>query len=110
VYLDVAGLKSIKAEAGWYEAFLLYNTRVPPVAPARPNGQAQFGAITPDDAAILAAMGTGHNVPGTVFTLDGQEPRFPSAQDHWPDRWSNVVTFPVNAGAFNALQNDDAHA
>jgi hypothetical protein len=110
VYLDVSGLKSINAEAGTYEAFLLYNTRVPPVAPARPNGQAQFGTITPEDAVILAAMGTGHNVPGNVFTLDGQEPRFPSAQDRWPDRGSNVVTFPVNAGTFNALQKGDAHA
>jgi hypothetical protein len=110
VYLDIAGLKPIHAEAGAYEAFLLYNTHVPPVAPPRSNGQAQFGTITPEDAAVMRAMGSGNNTPGNVFTLDGNAPRFPSAQDHWPDRTSNVVTFPVNAGTFNSLRNGDAHA
>lgn len=109
VYLDVAGLKSIKAEGGNYELQLWYDSHVPPVGPARPDGTASFGTITSEDARILAAMGTGNNVPGNVFTLDGKAPRYPSPDDVWPGKISNVVPFPINAGAFNTLRQDDGH-
>jgi hypothetical protein len=110
VYLDIAGLQPAMAEGGSYELFALYNTLVPPVAAARANGQAQFGTITAEDAAILAKQGTGNNVPGNIFTLGGGAPKFYSPTDVWPTSGSNVVTFPVNCGIFNALASGDAHA
>jgi len=29
--------------------------------------------LTPADAALLAKMGTHHNIPGSLFTLDGKD-------------------------------------
>jgi hypothetical protein len=110
IYLDISGLQPALAEVGVYEATLLYNTQIPPVAPPRPNGEAQYGTMTAEDALVMAARGSGNNVPGNIFTLDGNAPRFPSPADVWPDKTSNVVTWPVNAGTFNALQETDAHA
>jgi hypothetical protein len=81
------------------------------VAEPRADGTgAQFGKITADDAAALAAMGSGNNVPGNLFTLDGNAPRFPSATDHFPDNETNVVSLFLSMGAYNALQQSDAHA
>jgi hypothetical protein len=39
-------------------------------------------------------MGTGNNVAGNIFTVDGQARHFPSASDHFPDKQTNVV--PIN--------------
>lgn len=110
IYVDVSGLKTVKSEAGWYEATLMYTTKIPPVAPPRPNGRAQFGTMTPEDQAFLAAMGDGNNgVVGHVFTATGNAPRYPDYDDVWPFAMTNLVTFPVTAGTFNALEGDDAH-
>ncbi len=109
VYLDISGLKTIKAETGWYEATIMYTTRIPPIAPARPDGHAQFGYMTPEDAEIMAAQGTGNNVPGNVFSKGGVAPRYPAKHDVWPDDYTSLVTFPLTAGTFNALSMDDAH-
>lgn len=110
VYLDIAGLQPAMAESGVYELFALYNTMVPPSAAPRADGQAQYGTITPDDAKALSQMGAGNNVPGNIFTLDGNAPRFYSPDDRWPGKGTNVITFPVNAGTFNSLSSGDAHA
>ncbi len=110
VYVDIAGLQPAMAEGGAYELLALYNTLVPPIAAPRPDGRAQFGTITPDDAVILARQGTGNNVPGNIYTLGGEAPRFYSPSDVWPTSGSNIVTFPVNCGMFNALASGDAHA
>ncbi|MFT5163244.1 MAG: hypothetical protein ACI9FJ_001830 [Alteromonadaceae bacterium] len=110
VYIDVSGLKTIKGESGWYEATLMYTTQIPPVAEARKDGHAKFGFMTPEDHAIMSAQGTGYNATiGHVFTKGGVDPRYPAKGDVWPNDVNNLVTFPVTAGTFNALQMDDAH-
>src|SRR3989442_3885736 len=78
--------------------------------PPRPDGHAQFGTITAADAAALAAMGSHHNVPGQVFTVDGNAERFPSESDHFPDVQTNVVPVHLSMGAYNCLQQADCHA
>jgi len=110
IFTDISGLFVINNEAGWYEGWMIHDIIVPPVAEPRPNGLAQFGTITPEDAAVLAAMGSGNNVPGNIFTADGNAPVFPSANDVFPDIGKNTVAFPVSIGAFNSLQQSDVHA
>ena len=61
---------------------------MPPVAAPLADGRAQFGTMTPADAAALAARGTGNNVPGHFFTLDGNAVRFSSAAGRFrATRW-----------------------
>jgi len=55
-------------------------------------------------------MGTGNNVPGNVFTMDGLQVHLPSAADHFPDVQTNVVPLQESMGAYNALQQSDVHA
>ena len=74
------------------------------------DGHAQFGFITADDAKALASMGTGNNVPGATLTTDGKAPRFPSENDHFPDVQTNVVPVQLSMGAYNSLQQADAHS
>ncbi len=112
IFTDVSGLFVINNESGWYEGWMIHDLVVPPIAPARADrsGNAQFGTITAADAAGLRAIGTGNNVPGNIFTLDGTRAHLPSPQDHFPDVQSNTVGFPVSLGTFNAQQQSDVHA
>jgi hypothetical protein len=111
VFTDISGLFVINNESGWYEGWMIHDVTVPAVDPvARPDGHAQFGAILPRDAALLSKMGTGNNVPGHTFTVDGKKPHFPSPSDRFPDVQTNVVPIYVSMGAFNSLQQSDAHA
>jgi hypothetical protein len=111
VFTDISGLFVINNESGWYEGWMIHDLAVAAVnTTARPDGHAQFGTILPADAAILKRMGNGNNVPGNVFTIDGNPAQFPSATDHFPDRQSNVVPLYVSMGTYNALQQSDAHA
>jgi hypothetical protein len=105
IFTDISGLFVINNESGWYEGWLVWDLRVPRVAEPLPDGRAQFGTMTPADAAALAARGTGNNVPGTFFTLDGNAPRFSSATIP-----GNTVGVPVSIGTFNAQQQSDVHA
>jgi hypothetical protein len=105
MFTDISGLFVINNESGWYEGWMMHDLRVPPVAAPLADGRAQFGTITPADAAALAARGTGNNVPGRFFTLDGNEVRFSSATVP-----GNTVSFSVSIGAFNAQQQSDVHA
>jgi hypothetical protein len=73
------------------------------------KGQPPFGMITANDAAMLAKMGSGNNVPGNFFTVDGNSPHIPQPTDHFPDRVSNVVPIQLSMGAYNALQQSDVH-
>jgi hypothetical protein len=67
--------------------------------------------ITAADTAALETMGTHHNVPvGAIFTVDGNDVRFPDRTDHFPDRQTNVVPIQLSMGAWNALQQSDGHA
>jgi len=110
VFTDISPLFVINNESGWYEGWMIHDIRVPPVAPPRHDGHAQFGTITARDAEILKRMGTGNNVPGHIFTADGRAPHFPSASDHFPDRQTNVVPLQVSMGTYNAMQQSDAHS
>ncbi len=110
VFTDVSGLFVINNESGWYEGWMIHDLKVPRVAPARPSGRAQYGTITAEDAAALAARGTHNDVPGNFFSTDGNVARLPSATDHFPDVQSNEIPFPVSIGTFNASQQSDIHA
>jgi hypothetical protein len=109
IMTDISGLFVINNESGWYEGWMIHDLQVAAVQPCDGNGHAKFGTITPGDAAKLAAMGNGNNAPGRVFTVDGNAPHFPSATDHFPDRVTNVVPLQLSMGAYNALQQSDAH-
>jgi hypothetical protein len=110
IFTDIRGLFVINNESGWYEGWMIHDVRVADVAPPDAHGRAQFGKITPADAVKLAAMGTGNNVPGHFFTVDGKAPHFPSPSDHFPDRVANIVPLHLSMGAYNCLQQSDCHA
>lgn len=107
IFTDISGLFVINNESGWYEGWLMWDLRVPAVAEPLADGRARFGTMTPADAAALAAMGTGNNVPGRLFTLDGSAVRFSSADGTIS---GNTVGLPVSIGTFNAQQQSDVHA
>lgn len=53
----------------------------------------------------------GVNSPGAVFSADGKQVRFPSAEDNFGTGIQrNTIGYPVSIGAFNALQQSDVHA
>ena len=110
VWTDLSGLFVINNESGWYEGWMIHDLAVPPVAPPRADGHAQFGKMTSADAAAIAALGTHHNVPGKIFTTDGNDLRYPSATDVWPNKQANVVPLALSMGAYNCLQQSDCHA
>ena len=110
VFTDISPLFVINNESGWYEGWMIHDITVPNVAAPRKDGHAQFGTITQRDAEKLKRMGTGNNVAGNIFTVDGQAPHFPSASDHFPDKQTNVVPINESMGAYNAYQQSDVHS
>ena len=110
IFTDISGLFVINNESGWYEGWMIHDLRVAPTAPPRAGGQAQFGTITAADAAALKAMGSGHNLAGHIFTMDGKDVRLPNEKDHFPDLQTNVVPIQLSMGAYNCLQQSDCHA
>ncbi len=110
VFTDISGLFVINNESGWYEGWMIHDLRVLPIAQPRHSGRAAYGTITPEDAAAIRALGSHNNVSGNFFTVDGNSPQLPSAADHFPDRQTNTVAFPVSIGTFNAQQQSDIHA
>jgi hypothetical protein len=109
IITDISGLFVINNESGWYEGWMIHDLEVAPVQAPDAQGRPLFGTITAADAKLLAAMGSGNNVPGGTFTVDGNAVRLPSASDHFPDSVSNVVPIQLSMGAYNALQQSDAH-
>jgi|GEM_PF-399330 len=109
IITDISGLFVINNESGWYEGWMIHDLRVAQVHEPAQDGSAIYGTITPNDAALLAQMGSGNNVPGNFFTVDGEEPRPPSASDNFPDRVTNLVPLQLSMGAYNSLQQSDAH-
>jgi hypothetical protein len=109
VFTDLSNLFVINNESGWYEGWMIHDVRVPSVAPPRPGGRAQFGTMTAADAAALRAMGAHNNVPGRLFTMDGNAPHFPNADDRFPQRQTNVVPIQLSMGAVNCMQQTDCH-
>src|SRR5437588_7343179 len=77
IFTDISGLFVINNESGWYEGWMIHDLTVPETAPPRPDGHAQFGTLTPQDAGMLSLMGSGHNVFRATFTTDGNEVRPP---------------------------------
>lgn len=110
IFTDISGLFVINNESGWYEGWMIQDIPVPRVDAPRADGTAQFGSMTAEDAEVLAAIGDGNNVPGRVFTVDGQAARFPAAGDRFPDIGKNTIAHPVSMGNYNALQQSDAHS
>ncbi len=110
IFTDISGLFVINNESGWYEGWMIHDLTVAPVAPPRPDGHAQFGKLLQADSVAIKKMGTHQNVQGRIFTVDGNDVRFPSATDHFPDVQTNVVPIQLSMGAYNSLQQSDAHA
>ena len=110
IFTDISPMFVINNESGWYEGWMIHDITVPAVATRRPDGHAQFGMITQQDADVLKRMGTGNNVPGNIFTLDGKAPHFPSASDRFPHLQTNVVPIHESMGAYNAMQQSDVHS
>lgn len=115
IFTDISNLFVINNESGWYEGWMIHNLRVAPVQPPRAGplpapGHAQFGTITPQDAAALVAQGSHHNVPGAFFTTDGNAVRPHNSSDHFPDRQTNLVPLYLSMGAYNCLQQADCHS
>ncbi len=108
MFTDISGLFVINNESGWYEGWMIHDVVVPEVG--EDAGKATFGKITLADARALQRMGYGNNVPGHVFTTDGNVVRVPSSSDRFPDAQANTVALPVSTGAFNAHQQSDLHA
>ncbi|MET0988241.1 MAG: hypothetical protein ABW034_22810, partial [Steroidobacteraceae bacterium] len=110
IFTDISGLFVINNESGWYEGWMIHDVVVPNVAPPRNDGHAQFGTVTAADAAAIVAMGGHHNVPGGLFTVDGNAIRFPNSKDHFPDQQSNLLPVSLSMGAYNCLQQSDCHS
>jgi hypothetical protein len=110
VFTDLSGLFVINNESGWYEGWMIHDLRVAPVGAATATGKPEFGFITQQDADALKAMGTGHDVSGQYFTMDGRDVRLPSDSDRFPSRQTNVVPIQLSMGAYNCLQQSDCHA
>lgn len=109
VFSDLSNLFVINNESGWYEGWMIHDVRVPQVAAPKSDQHPQFGTITAADARVLYAMGAHNNVPGNIFTLDGDAPHFPSPNDRWPHRQTNVLPIQLSMGAMNCLQQADCH-
>jgi hypothetical protein len=110
IFTDIHPLFVINNESGWYEGWMIHDITVPAAAPPRADGHARFGMLTDRDAQLLKRMGTGNNVPGNIFTIDGRAPHFPSASDHFPHVQANVAPLHVSMGAYNAMQQSDVHS
>jgi hypothetical protein len=110
VFTDISGLFVINNESGWYEGWMIHDLTVAAVGAPRSNGHATFGTILPADAAALQAVGSGNNIPGHTFTLDGNAVRLPSETDNFPSVQTNVVPIQLSMGAYNAMQQTDVHA
>ncbi|HEY3307238.1 MAG TPA: hypothetical protein VGJ93_02175 [Desulfuromonadaceae bacterium] len=109
IFTDISGLFVINNESGWYEGWMIHDVVVPAVASPRSDGHAQFAKITQADATAIKTMGSGNNVPGHIFTMDGKAEHFPSPNDKFPDTQTNVVPVNLSMGAYNSLQQSDAH-
>ncbi len=110
IFTDISGLFVINNESGWYEGWMIHDLVVPNVKAPGPDGHAQFGRMTQADADAIAALGNHHDTPGHKFTTDGNNPRLPSADDHFPDTQSNLVPIQLSMGAYNCIQQSDCHS
>ena len=111
VFTDVGGLFVINNESGWYEGWMIHDLEVAPTDNTpRADGHAHFGTLLKRDADALQAMGMGNNIFPHTFTTDGKPPRPPSNSDQFPSVQTNLVPLQLSMGAWNSLQQSDAHA
>jgi hypothetical protein len=114
IFTDVCGVVVINNESGWYEGWIAHDIKVPQVGQAGADGSAPFGQITQADADAMAAMGSHNNMPGNIFTRDGNAPRgTQSMTDFASNNFTtaeNTLPVVVSLGTWNALQGEDAHA
>jgi hypothetical protein len=109
VFTDLSNLFVINNESGWYEGWMIHDLIVPPIAKPLAGGRPQFGTMTWADAEALKDMGWHNNVPGHIFTMDGNAPHFPAATDVFPRKQTNVVPIQLSMGALNCMQQTDCH-
>ena len=111
VFTDIHPLFVINNESGWYEGWMIHDLRVAlrSPRPARTDTRSS-GRSWHADADRLQAMGAGNDVPGHLFTTDGNAVQFPSESDHFPDVHGNLVPIYLSMGAYNALQQSDVHS
>ena len=58
IFTDISGLFVINNESGWYEGWMIHDLVVPPIGDERADlSRPQFGTMTVEDAAALAAIG-----------------------------------------------------
>jgi hypothetical protein len=112
MFTDISGLFVINNEAGWYEGWLIRDLTVPEtIAPVDAQGVNPWGTLTQEDYEALPRNDADVNGLGSIFTVDGNPVRFPSAGDDFANGdIGNTVGFPVSIGVFNALQQSDIHA
>jgi hypothetical protein len=110
IFTDISSLFVINNESGWYEGWMIHDLTVPAAGAPRSDGHAQFGFLLQADAEALKGMGSGNNVPGQIFTMDGEAAHFPTPQDHFPNRQTNVVPIQLSMGAYNCMQQMDCHS
>lgn len=110
VFTDISGLFVINDESGWYEGWMIHDLQVARADTPRPNGHARFGRLTAADLTRVELMGTGHNRPGRLFTVDGMDQQYPNESDIFPMRQGNTVPLFLSMGAYNSTQQSDAHS
>jgi hypothetical protein len=110
VFTDIQPLFVINNESGWYEGWMIHDLMVAPVGQPRLDGHASFGTLLQADADLLRGLGTGNDIPGRIFTIDGKTPRFPSATDQFPGIQGNTAPIFLSMGAYNAMQQSDVHS
>ena len=112
VFTDIEGLFVINNESGWYEGWMIHDLgsrrwgrRATTTRSTRSS--ARCCKPMPTRSRRWAPATTGH---GQFFTTDGNAVRFPSEDDHFPDVQTNLVPIQLSMGAYNALQQSDAHS
>lgn len=112
MFTDISGLFVINNESGWYEGWLIRDLTVPSrIEPLDGQGVNPWGTLTQEDFDALPRQSPEVNALDSIFSLDGNPVRLPSAEDDFASGdIGNTVGFPVSIGAFNALQQSDIHA
>jgi len=98
----------INNESGWYEGWMIHDVTVPRSTPLRDlTGRPALARSCPAIGSPQD-MGTGNNVPGNTFTVDGKKTRLPAPPIAFRTRptWCRSTS----AWSVNALQQSDAHA
>ena len=111
IFTDIRGLFVINNESGWYEGWMIHDLRVAPVAP--PDGRAtpRSARSPPRTPQILRRNGDRQQRPAATSSPSTARRRTSRARAiTFPDHVTNVVPIQLSMGAYNALQQSDAHS